>query len=61
MIQGNTAAKATEDATIRQQKLNMLRNKGENQKMKLIDGSQTTRKHPCSARIRCECNTLKIL
>ena len=53
LIQGNTTAKATEDATVRQQKINMCRKIGENQKMKLIYGSQTTRKHVCSARIRC--------
>ena len=34
MIQENTAAKATEDAIIRQQKIDMCRKIGENQKMK---------------------------
>ena len=32
MIQENTAAKATEDAIIRQQKIDMRRNIGENQR-----------------------------
>ena len=53
LIQGNTAAKVTEDVTIKQQKINMCRTKGENQKMKLMNGWQTPRKHACSAQNRC--------
>ena len=37
---GNTAAKATEDATIRQQKIDMRHVKLENPKMQSINGSQ---------------------
>ena len=40
LIQENIAAKATEDATIRQQKKDMRRAKLENQKIKSINRSQ---------------------
>ena len=61
LIQENTAAKVIEDATIRRQKINMRRKTLENRKMKSINGSQTLRKHACSAQIRCLCQTSKIL
>ena len=38
LIQENTAAKATEDATIRRQKIDMRHVKSENQKMQSING-----------------------
>ena len=61
LIQENTAAKATEDATTRQQTTDTHHEKLENQKMKLTNGSQTPRKHACSAHIRCLYQTSKIL
>ena len=53
LIQENTATKATEDVTIRRQKINMRRAKLENRKMKSINGSQTPRKHACFVQTHC--------
>ena len=53
VIKENAVAKVIEDATIGQQNINMRHTKLENQKMKLINGSQTTRKNVCSAQICC--------
>ena len=53
VIKENAVAKVIEDATIGQQNINMRHTKLENQKMKLINGSQITSKHACSAQIHC--------
>ena len=38
LVEGNTAAEATEDVTTKQQKINMCRTNGDNQMMKSING-----------------------